>query len=115
MASNPYVNRVDLADGTVLVNLTQDTVTAGSMVSGRTAHDATGARITGTLFSVGSTFSTDRNIHPASYLGFGTWKKIRESEFTWNEAGKHTWNELKQDTWNWKMFKKKVYVWVRIA
>ena len=45
------VNKVALANGTVLIDLTSDTVTAGSVLAGVTAHDKSGAKITGTLFS----------------------------------------------------------------
>ena len=48
MASNPYVNRVDF-DGTTLIDLTADTVTVNVMLAGYTAHDASGAPITGTV------------------------------------------------------------------
>ena len=46
MASNPYVNKVE-AFGDVLLDLTSDTVTANTLVEGITAHDASGALITG--------------------------------------------------------------------
>lgn len=52
MANNPYVNKVSLADGTTLIDLTSDTVTASSMLSGTTAHDASGAQITGSMTGV---------------------------------------------------------------
>ena len=45
------VNKVALANGTVLIDLTSDTVTAGSVLAGVTAHDKSGAKITGTLFA----------------------------------------------------------------
>lgn len=43
-----YVNKTALRDGTVLIDLTSDTVTAATLTSGTTAHDASGAPITGT-------------------------------------------------------------------
>lgn len=49
MASNPYVNKVQMADGTVLMDVSSDTVTASDMVAGTTAHDRSGAPITGTM------------------------------------------------------------------
>lgn len=58
MASNPYVNKVQLADNTVLIDLTSDTVTADVLLSGYTAHDASGALITGAM-SGGSVIITD--------------------------------------------------------
>lgn len=48
MATNPYVNKVQYGS-TVLVDLTADTVTVNVMLSGYTAHDASGAPITGTV------------------------------------------------------------------
>ena len=48
MANNPYVNKVEY-DGATLIDLTADTVTASKLLSGYTAHDASGAPITGNL------------------------------------------------------------------
>lgn len=41
-------NKVQLSDGTVLLDLTGDTVTPETLLSGVTAHDAAGNRIVGT-------------------------------------------------------------------
>lgn len=41
-------NKVQLSDGTVLLDLTGDTVTPEKLLSGVTAHDAAGNRIVGT-------------------------------------------------------------------
>ena len=49
MPENQYNNKVELSDGTVLVDLTQDTATAGDVVRGKTLHLASGAPATGTL------------------------------------------------------------------
>lgn len=49
MASNPYVNKVQLANGTTLIDLSADTVAAGKMLSGIKAHDKSGATVTGTI------------------------------------------------------------------
>lgn len=54
MANNPYVNKVQYGN-TTLIDLTSDTVTADKLIQGYTAHDRTGAVITGT--------ATDPNIH----------------------------------------------------
>ena len=48
MANNPYNNKVVLQSGEVLIDLTADTVDAAHLLSGYTAHDASGATITGT-------------------------------------------------------------------
>ena len=47
MANNPYVNKVQYGN-TTLIDLTSDTVTADKLMQGYTAHDRTGALITGT-------------------------------------------------------------------
>ena len=47
MASNEYINKV-IYGGNTLIDLTGDTVTADKILSGYTAHAASGAPITGT-------------------------------------------------------------------
>lgn len=42
-------NKVALSDGTVLIDLTNDTVDASKLKAGETAHDKAGNAITGTL------------------------------------------------------------------
>lgn len=106
---------ISALSGKTVVDLSSDTVNAESLTYGTTAHDKDGRQITGTMFSVGSLWASDKNIHPASALGFGEWEKIRDSPFTWAEAKKHTWAELKQSTWAWEKFRKNVYVWIRTA
>lgn len=49
MATNPYANKIKLADGTVLMDISGDTVIASKLVSGYTAHSATGAAISGSI------------------------------------------------------------------
>lgn len=51
---NTYNSKVVLADGTVLIDLTGDTVTASDVLSGVTTHGKDGAPITGTC-----TFDSD--------------------------------------------------------
>lgn len=52
-------NKVQLADGTVLIDLTADTVTADKLMQGYTAHDASGAQITGTASGGGAVVIND--------------------------------------------------------
>lgn len=52
MANNPYNSKVQLADGTVLIDLTEDTIAADKLLAGVTAHDKSGAPITGTVSSM---------------------------------------------------------------
>lgn len=47
MANNQYVNQVAV-NGTTIIDLTADTVTPSALAQGYTAHDASGAPITGT-------------------------------------------------------------------
>ena len=49
MAENPYVNKVELADGTTLIDISGDTVVGAAMLSGYTAHHHSGEQITGTI------------------------------------------------------------------
>ena len=46
MASNPYVNKV-VYNGSTLVDLTEDTVSPDTLINGYTAHNKSGAPITG--------------------------------------------------------------------
>lgn len=48
-------NKVQLSDGTVLLDLTGDTVTPETLMSGATAHDAAGERIVGAATAGGIT------------------------------------------------------------
>lgn len=53
-------NKIELSDGTVLLDLTSDTVTPGKLVYGTTAHDQSGAQITGTgLYAASDTDGGD--------------------------------------------------------
>lgn len=45
---NQYNNKVVLADGTVLIDLTGDTIAAATALYGATFHDKSGATVTGT-------------------------------------------------------------------
>lgn len=45
--ANEYVSKVVLSNGTTLVDLTGDTITAADLLTGVTAHDKSGAPITG--------------------------------------------------------------------
>lgn len=45
--ANEYVSKVVLSNGTTLIDLTGDTVTASDLLTGVTAHDKSGASITG--------------------------------------------------------------------
>ena len=46
--ANEYVSKVVLSNGTTLIDLTGDTATAATVLSGSTFHDKSGAPVTGT-------------------------------------------------------------------
>lgn len=54
MASNLYVNKVMLANGRTLIDISGDTVTSSTMLAGYIAHDASGALIAGSIASKSS-------------------------------------------------------------
>ena len=66
-----YVNKV-IYGTTVLVDLTADTVTAGDMLDGVVAHDASGASVTGNIPSKAAatynTSSSNQTIAAGQYL-----------------------------------------------
>lgn len=117
MASNPYVNKVTLANGTTLVDLTSDTLqNTQQLMSGVVAHDRTGATITGTwslakdVYPVGSLWATyDGTKLPGTELGFGTWIQVSPIN--------PTWRRLKQSTTYAEMAidSPVIYVWRRTA
>jgi hypothetical protein len=44
-------NKVQLSNGTILLDVSSDSVTPDKMVFGTTAHNAAGERITGTILN----------------------------------------------------------------
>ena len=44
-------NKIQLSNGTVLLDISNDSVTPDKLVSGTTAHNAAGERITGTILN----------------------------------------------------------------
>ena len=58
MANNPYVNKVGLADGTTLIDLTTDTAIASDVAQGKYFHLATGERVQGTASGGGDYIRT---------------------------------------------------------
>ena len=81
-------SKVQLADGTVLMDLTGDTVSPETLVQGATAHDAAGNAITGTSMNIESFFAlSGAEQKTAIYTnGQGTWTtswKALGSAFTY--------------------------------
>lgn len=90
----------------VIIDLTGDTVTAGKLLSGVTAHDKNGSTVTGTLFPVGSLYATESaSENPAIVLGVGTWTLIPPA---------NTVNQLKSQSENF-VTTGSIYIWRRTA
>lgn len=58
------INKVQTQSGEVLIDLTGDTVTASDIVSGKTAHDRSGAQITGTFTGQEKTATENGDVLP---------------------------------------------------
>lgn len=108
------VSKVRL-NGTTLIDLTGDTVTADKLLSGYTATRNDGVGITGTyslrnIYTVGSLWATeDEWRRPWVELGFGTWTMVSPVKATWNRLKQTTtWAEMAMDA-------PTVYVWKRTA
>ena len=71
MASNQNANKI-IAFGQTLIDLTEDTVTAETLLEGYTAHDATGEAITGTFRK--SAIDNIAYDYEMGYVDSGIWK-----------------------------------------
>lgn len=78
MANNPYKNKV-IFDGNTLIDLTGDNVDPNRMLVNTTAHDASGAPITGNIavrYSSDMTASGDTVTAPAGYYASPASKRV---------------------------------------
>lgn len=89
MANNEHINKVVKSTGETLIDLTGDTVTAGTLLKDVTAHDRSGAQITGAVI-VAPTDVTQTEDNEA-YL-----YKSSEHDAVYDElvGGSVAWNQL---------------------
>ena len=84
MANNQYVNKVQYGN-TTLIDLTSDTVAANKLLDGVTAHDKSGASITGTIATKTSSDLTASGATvsvPAGYYASNASKAISNGSAT---------------------------------
>ena len=87
--ANAYVNKVDLADGTSLIDISDTTATASDVAAGKYFYLATGQKVVGTMdvvgtcYPVGSIYTSTSSTAPS--FG-GTWTEVKVTA---------TWNDLK--------------------
>ena len=89
MANNEHINKVVKSTGETLIDLTSDTVTPSTLLQDTTAHDRSGAQITGTVI-VAPTDVTETEDNTA-YL-----YKTSEHDAVYDElvGGSVAWNQL---------------------
>ena len=95
MATNPYVNKVQKADGTVLIDLSSDTVAANKMLYGTTAHDKSGAAVTGSIANKSSSDMTLSGVTvtaPAGYYASDGTKTLTGVTITAPASGSSTFS-----------------------
>jgi hypothetical protein len=91
------VSKVQLANGEVLVDLTEDSVTEETLAEGATAHDASGKKIIGTMKSGGASVQSDWNQTDETAADFiknkpfGDIKNVLVNEQTVNVVGSETY------------------------
>ena len=59
--ANAYVNKVQLADGTSLIDISDSTATADKILQGYTAYGADGSKLTGTATGGGGSVTQDQD------------------------------------------------------
>lgn len=90
MANNPYNNKIQLSDGTTLIDLTSDTVTAANLAQGVTAHDASGAPITGTMSGGGVIITDTTDSHGGTIREITTSNVLNVSPLSVTQNGTYT-------------------------
>lgn len=101
MANNPYVNKVQTADGTVLIDLSQDTVfSAADIASGKVGHLADGSQVTGTASGsvTGEVIWANWNGDVATYNSSGT-PQVTDLSITIPTAGTYKIKSIVRNTY----------------
>jgi len=104
MASNPYVNRVETADGTTIMDISDTTAEANEVLAGEVFYSASGQRSTGTLSDfTGATSSTAGTHGLVPAPAAGDQELFLRGDGTWANGGKpmvvlsygiSTWNDF---------------------
>ena len=88
-------NKVQLSDGTTLMDLTQDTVTPQTLLSGATAHNAAGEQISGAVapvrYDVAQDLTSDQKKQARDNIGASATVIMRKVTLTtagWNSSTK---------------------------
>lgn len=88
-------NKVQLSDGTTLMDLTQDTVTPQTLLSGATAHNAAGEQISGAVapvrYDVAQDLTSDQKKQARDNIGASatvTMRKVTLTTAGWNSSTK---------------------------
>lgn len=88
-------NKVQLSDGTTLMDLTQDTVTPQTLLSGATAHNAAGEQISGAVapvrYDVAQDLTSDQKKQARDNIGASatvTMRKVTLTTAEWNSSTK---------------------------
>lgn len=73
MANNPYVNKVQKADGTVIIDISDTTATASDVLNSKYFYTATGQKVQGsasyqTIYSGSSTPSSSTGVNGDVYI-----------------------------------------------
>lgn len=100
--ANQYVNKVEYGSDT-LIDLTSDTVTASTLLSGYTAHDRSGAPIVGVAVSGGYTVNfstTNPDLYGATItikqgstvIGTVAFDNTGSASYTLSNPGTYTWS-----------------------
>lgn len=90
MAENPYVNKVQKADGTVIMDISNDTATPSDVLNGVTFHDRSGSPQTGSVIThnvYDGLDSTNANDALSAKQGKVLYDALKKFNFVGNFAG----------------------------